>query len=211
MQKGSANLCSCVHWFLTKFCQFSLPLFAQVESRLESLARVVQKSNATTASSSMQGSPFFRSWNCGRFHFEFVLGMGTAEGSGVALATDALSVTPVKMPLSAIAVSVATVILAETDVSPSTDVSLLWEYGHTHMSRLSPPIISQKLCQWFLIFGGGYVAHCFCGHDTSSSPIFYADAPIQGRGSLFLLRVGIWNNLTWSLHWGDRDEIEFNE
>ena len=138
MQKGSANLCSCVHWFLTKFYQFSLPLFAQVESRLESLARVVQKSNATTASSSMQGSPFFRSWNCGRFHFEFVLGMGTAEGSGVALATDALSVTPVKMPLSAIAVSVATVILAETDVSPSTDVSLLWENGHTHRSRLSP-------------------------------------------------------------------------
>jgi hypothetical protein len=45
--------------------------------------------------------------------------------------------------------------LAETDVSPSTDVSLLWENGHTHMSRLSPPIISQKLCQWFLIFGGG--------------------------------------------------------
>ena len=90
----------------------------------------------------------------------------------------AVSVAPVVA-----AVSVATVMLAETDVSRWTDVSLLWANGYTHTwADCPPPIISQKLCQWFLIFGGSYVAHCFCGHDTSSSPIFYAEAPIQGRG-----------------------------
>jgi len=81
------------------------------------------------------------------------------------------------------AVSVATVMLAETDVSWWTDVSLLWANGHTHTwAGCPPPIISQKLCRWCKIFGAGCVAHCFCGHDTSSCPIFYADAPIQGRG-----------------------------
>ena len=83
-----------------------------------------------------------------------------------------------------------------------------WPHTHEpvvpthHLTKIMSmiPNLWRRLC-----------CHCFCGHDTSSSPIFYADAPIQGHGSLFLLRVGIWNNLTWSLHWGDRDEIEFNE